>query len=256
MKIDWSPLRSELALWRAQNLILPVWWRDDDATSPSQELDQLVALSCDCDVPVHLAVIPKTATSALASYVEDTSALIPVVHGFAHKNHNPQDMKKSEFGAARDVEDAKRDIQTGFDTLDQLFGKRLAPMFVPPWNRMSPEMFPLLAEIGYASVSVFSPRDRVEACEGLTQINTHLDPIFWRKTRGLIPAPLLVEKMVGLLHDRRTGLTDNSEPLGYLTHHLVHTPDIWEFSRQILVELHEGQITLYRHETRHTKKDI
>jgi len=256
MKIDWTPLRAELALWRAQNLILPVWWRDDDAISPTQELDQLVALSEDCGVPVHLAVIPKTATPALASYVEGTSTLIPVVHGFAHKNHNPQDMKKSEFGAARDVADAKRDIQTGLDTLGQLFGKRLAPMFVPPWNRISPDVFPILAEVGYSGVSVFSPRERVEACDGLELINTHVDPIFWRETRDLVPVPTLVEQTVRLLQDRRMGLTDASEPLGYLTHHLVHTPDIWEFSRQFLFELREGPVTLFRHATQHTKKDI
>ena len=57
----------------------------------------------------------------------------------------------------------------------------------------------------------------------------------------------LVAQLVALLVDRRTGKTDNNEPLGLLTHHLVHGADIWEFTRQLLGVLTSGPVTVYRH---------
>ncbi|GIT87619.1 hypothetical protein ROBYS_26350 [Roseobacter sp. OBYS 0001] len=33
------------------------------------------------------------------------------------------------------------------------------------------------------------------------------------------------------------GQSDASEPLGYLTHHLVHTADVWDFTQQFVSEL-------------------
>ena len=71
MKIDWTPLRQELALWRSQGLELPFWWRDDDAVEPTPALAQLADLSRAVAVPVHLAVVPKFATEALAGTLDD-----------------------------------------------------------------------------------------------------------------------------------------------------------------------------------------
>ena len=88
---------------------------------------------------------------------------------------------------------------------------------------------------------------------GLVQINTHIDPIFWRGTRGLVPPDTLVAQTVSLLRDRRQGRADRDEPLGYLTHHLVHDADIWEFSRQFLTELGNGPVDLYRHDEKDLK---
>jgi hypothetical protein len=45
MTTDWTPLRKELAIWRAEGLTLPLWWRDDDAVTATAALDRLVALS-------------------------------------------------------------------------------------------------------------------------------------------------------------------------------------------------------------------
>jgi hypothetical protein len=42
-----------------------------------------------------------------------------------------------------------------------------------------------------------------------------------------------VAQTVRLLADRRTGAADNGEPLGILTHHLVHDEAIWSFCAQL-----------------------
>lgn len=246
MRVDWAPLHAELARWRSAGMAVPLWWRDDDAEAPTAALDQLSELSDAVDVPVHLAVIPKAATNALAADLSD--CFVPVVHGWAHVSHTPEGVKNAEFGAGRPTERALADAAAGLARLKELFGARLAPMFVPPWNRIAPEVVAGLVAQGIDAVSTYNPRKSAEATPGVAQINTHIDPIFWRGHRGLVDAEALVCQIVALLQDRRTGATDNDEPLGYLTHHLVHDADIWEFSRQFLLEMREGPVRLYRHD--------
>ncbi|MFY0616331.1 polysaccharide deacetylase family protein [Shimia sp.] len=245
MKVDWAPLRSELAIWRAEGLQLPFWWRDDDAVTQTAALEQLAALSEDVAVPVHLAVIPKMATQALADGLP--ALFLPVVHGWCHASHAPEGHKNAEFGVGRDHAEAVTDLQAGLARMSVLFGERLSPMFVPPWNRMDAALFPELGLLGYTAVSTYNPRKADMAAPMVAQINTHIDPIFWRGTRGLVDTETLVSQLVQLLQERRTGITDNHEPLGYLTHHLAHDADIWEFSRQVLHEICEGPVWLYRH---------
>lgn len=244
MRIDWFSVKNELALWQVAGLTLPLWWRDDDAVAATPELEQLIALSEAVNVPVHLAVIPKMAEAGLAARVVDTECLIPVVHGWAHENHAPKTDKKAEFGAAR--RGVNDEIQGGLARLQTLFGQCLKPMFVPPWNRIAPQHYSALVSAGFSSLSTFTPRTAPEAALGLQQINTHLDPIAWHKGKSLIATDQLVAQLVQLLSDRRTGLTDNAEPLGLLTHHLVHTAEVWEFMRQALLTLQTGPVTIYR----------
>lgn len=248
MKVDWRPLRDELVLWRSDGLSLPFWWRDDDATEPTEALERLSDLATTSGVPVHLAVIPKDANNALGQLVMESTNLIPIVHGWTHENHAPPNLKKAEFGATRDIEASRAEMEKSLERLEDLFADRLAPMFVPPWNRIDPALMTPLAEAGYNAISTYLPRREPDAAPGLAQINTHLDPIFWRGTRGLVAPGDLVALTVALLKDRRRAITDNSEPFGYLTHHLVHDQDIWEFSRQFLQEMSDGPIRLYRHD--------
>ena len=98
MKTDWSPLNSELALWRAEQRPLPIWWRDDDAVEPTPALDRLTALANTLGLPVHAAVIPKLAQPSLAKFCADQDQVIPLVHGWQHVSHAPGGHKKAEFG--------------------------------------------------------------------------------------------------------------------------------------------------------------
>jgi len=236
----WAPLHSELQIWQAEGLSLPFWWRDDDAISDSPALRQLARMASEGGMPVHIAVIPAHADASLSEYLAVTSGLIPLVHGWAHENHAPPDEKKAEFGAHRPIDALREDADRGFGKLHGLFGSRLKPVFVPPWNRIAPDVIPALPELGYRILSTSTPRQNRWAAEGLEQINTHIDPIDWKGSRSLIDEAMLVSNIVQLLQDRRNGVTDAAEPLGLLTHHLVHDPTIWSFCTRLVDMLMSG----------------
>ena len=238
MTVDWANLDAELALWRAEGLHLPIWWRDDDAIAPTPALDRLAALAEDLSLPVHIAVIPNHAEPALAAYSKDRPLIRPLVHGWQHISHAPDGAKKAEFGHPRP--DAAHELAQALNRMQQLFGDDLLPIFVPPWNRLDDGLLPVLADAGYVGVSTYLPRDNRIAAPGLVQINTHIDPIFWRGTRSLVPPDTLIADITKLLQDRRKGLTDPQEPLGFLTHHLVHDEDIWGFTHACLARLLDG----------------
>ncbi|MEP2030698.1 MAG: polysaccharide deacetylase family protein [Paracoccaceae bacterium] len=243
MTFDLSALHTEFAAWRAADMRLPIWWRDDDAIQPTPELDRLSAIARRSGVPVHLAVIPKFADHHLATRLENAPEVVPVVHGWAHQNHAPAGTKKTEFGIART--DAAKDAIAGLTKLRELFGDHLVPMFVPPWNRIDSGIFEALVNAGYETLSTFTPRSIAEPVSGLTQINTHIDPIDWHGTRGIVEPYELISGIVRLLQDRRSAKTDNAEPLGLLTHHLVHPPEVWDFTEQLLNALVSGPTDVF-----------
>ncbi len=130
--------------------------------------------------------------------------------------------------------------------MTDLFGDRLQPMFVPPWNRINPELGQHLVAIGYDTLSTYTPRNSEFAAPDLIQINTHLDPIAWRGTRSLVDGTTLVAQTVSLMQDRRIGNADNTEPFGLLTHHLVHDDAIWAFVKQFLTIMLKGPVKAFR----------
>lgn len=245
MTWDWTPLAEELRAWGQAGQTLPLWWRDDDAVAATPQLERLTDLSGRLGLPVHLAVIPQGARPDLAALVAQTPGLIPVVHGWAHHNHAPAGEKKAEFRLHRPLEAIKDDARRGLAQLCDQFQDRLRPMFVPPWNRIAPEVAATLPELGYRFLSTATPRTRRLAAPGLEQVNTHLDPIDWRGTRGLADPDALIGKTVALLRDRRLGRADPQEPFGVLTHHLVHDQQIWDFTEALLTHLLQGPVRIW-----------
>lgn len=240
MTPDWSPLRHSLAACRRDATDLAFWWRDDDAIEPTPALDRLTRLCVRTGVPVHLAIIPAHADARLASHI-DPQHLIPVVHGWAHTDHSTGAHKKNEFLTPR--AEAARETQQALTRMTSLFGAPLRTMFVPPWNRIDGQVIAALPAQGYTALSTFLPRRTATAAPGLRQINTHIDPIDWKNTRDLIDPDRLIAHTAALLEARRTGQADTGEPLGLLTHHLVHTDAIWTFSAHIINELLDGGAT-------------
>jgi hypothetical protein len=238
VKVDWHPLKAELAIWRAQSRSLPIWWRDDDAIELTPALERLAAMAGTLTLPVHLAIIPKLAKPILPAFTNTHDEIIPIVHGWQHINHAPDGAKKAEFGHPRKA--AATEAALALNRMQELFDQRLLPIFVPPWNRLDAGLLPVLSQAGYMGVSTYLPRAGRVAAPGLVQINTHIDPIFWRGGRGLVPPSELVSHIVQQLQDRRHGMTDTQEPMGFLTHHLVHDEDIWTFTNACLATLLDG----------------
>lgn len=238
LKPDWTPLCAVLSQYRRSGTDLPLWWRDDDAVAPSGELQHLAKLSAKLKLPVHVAVVPDRAQSELADFMATTPQLVPIVHGWRHENHAAPDAKKSEFGTPRTT--ATTEITDALTRMRALFQARVLPIFVPPWNRIDASYSTALIAAGYRGLSTFTPRPARLAAPGLVQINCHIDPIDWHDTRGLKDPDTVIAETVSNLTQRLQGEADASEPFGYLTHHLVHTPDLWAFTERYLDELLSG----------------
>jgi hypothetical protein len=213
----WQVLAAELDAWAGAGRVARLWWRDDDAVAPSAALDRLLALAD--GVPLTLAVIPAGAGLDLVRRLDGLESVAIVQHGIAHENHAPTDQKRSELASAAVLPA----LTEGHRRLAALFGERLLPVLVPPWNRIAPGLIPLLPGCGFAGLSGFGPRWQRLATPGLVQVNTHADPIDWR-ARRCRPAGEIAVRLAGQLADQRLGRADAGEPVGFLSHHRLDDP--------------------------------
>jgi len=134
----WTALGSELDAWAAAGREALIWWRDDDATAPSDALHRLLDLAAAAEAPLALAVIPAKAESDLDALLEGHSAETAVLqHGFAHQNHAPAGTKKCELVSPASRETVPDELRQGRDSLARRFPARFLPVLVPPWNRIA-----------------------------------------------------------------------------------------------------------------------
>jgi hypothetical protein len=231
----WAALLAELDRWAEAGKRLELWLRDDDATVPSDQLDRLVALAERFTVPVLLASIPMLAQETLARRLETAPLLRPCQHGSWHRNHAPAGEKKSEFRLHRPLPDILAEIAIGQQRLRQLFGDAVLPVFVPPWNRIHPDVAAELPGLGFAGLSCFR-NFGLGPASGPRLVNTDLDLIDWHHGRvGRQPADLLAE-MVGLLAENQAK-PEPGQPFGLLLHHHDHDSTTWNFLTNLLSRL-------------------
>lgn len=210
------------------------WLRDDDAVEPTPALDRLLVLAQRYAVPVAIAVIPTRATEGLSRRLADVSLATPMVHGWAHANHAPASEKKQELGRHRPSEVVLAELSLALRRMTSLFGDRLAPVLVPPWNRIDFELLQHLPGLGYKAVSVFGKAlPRVP----LPLINTHVDPVDWHSTGGCRDHGVLAQEVACFLM-----APAEDRAIGILTHHLVHDESAWKFLEK-LFELTAGSDT-------------
>ncbi|WP_374633223.1 polysaccharide deacetylase family protein [Ferrovibrio sp.] len=216
------------------------WWRDDDAATPTPDLQRLLDLRRAYALPLALAVIPNQASAELAGLLQSEPDVAVLQHGFAHINHGAAGEKKSEFPASRPASDCLADLRRGREILRGLFGPRLRPVLVPPWNRIAPALLPHLPRLGLHGLSTFKAREDSWAAPGLMQVNTHLDPVNWKADAGFIGLQGALDTV--LLHLRN----DSDEPLGLLTHHARHDAETWDFIAVFLAKTgsHPGALWL------------
>ena len=101
------------------------------------------------------------------------------------------------------------------------------PVFVPPWNRLAPDLAAALPDLGYCGLSAV-PGPPVP---GLRRLDATLDPIDWRGTRSLRDPEALL-----------TGVADAivrapEQPVGLLTHHRIHDDALWSFVAALIAHL-------------------
>ncbi|TAU74374.1 polysaccharide deacetylase family protein [Rhizobium leguminosarum] len=221
--IAWDPLRHELDRWQAAGRVARFWLRDDDAVEPTRALETLMALAGESEVPLTLAVIPGLTGDALAVRLGEEADVAVAVHGWSHTNHAGPEAKKQELGGERPVEVVLGELREGFRLLERLHPARFLPVLVPPWNRIDAGLIPALPGLGFAALSVYG---RAKQGGPVPLLNTHVDIIDWHGTRGGRGGAELVAELVAELRDRFAG---SDEPVGVLTHHLVHDAAAWDF---------------------------
>lgn len=235
----WDLFFAELDAWQAAGQVAGFWWRDDDATRPGPKLDRLLDLAG--ARPLSLAVIPQMARNSLARRIathngHGGSAAI-LQHGYAHRNNAPPTEKRAEFGAHRPADAMLEELRWGRDSLATLFGSLFTPVLAPPWNRIDGVLVTRIAEAGLRGLSRYGPRGPAETD---SVVNTHVDIVDWRGSRGFLGESAVLGMAVAHLKARRVGLADPEEPTGLLTHHRDHDEGCWRFIGAFLraVEAH------------------
>ncbi len=227
----WDKLEGELKLWAGDGAPATFWWRDDDAAQPTPPLTQLTQLAQDYEIPLALAIIPAQTGTELQHQLRGVSFVTAVQHGHAHLNHAGPDEKKCEFPVSRSADLLRQDLADGQRIMAN-FDNRLS-LFVPPWNRLDERHLPLLVELGFTGISQFGAATSHEPQPGLRQLNTHVDVIAWKTTRGFVGQRRALNAICDHLVQRRLGQIRSDEPTGLLTHHLVHDQETWTFMSRL-----------------------
>ena len=223
--MSWRALEEELARWRHAGRTPDFWWRDDDATTPTPELRRLLALSAKSGAPLALAVIPLAAVPEL--FAELSASVL--MHGTDHRNRAAAGEKKTEFAQSEDEEVALARLANGRAGLAALAGPAFVPVLAPPWNRFKQSLVPRLASVGLRGLSRYGARAMGQRLE----VNTHVDIIDWRGSRGFCGEEAVLDRVVKHLSARRNGTADAAEPTGLLTHHAVHDAAAWAFLERV-----------------------
>jgi peptidoglycan/xylan/chitin deacetylase (PgdA/CDA1 family) len=232
----WQPLAEELDRWAEAGRVATFWWRDDDAATATPALDRLMVMRRALGAPVAIAAVPARADATLRDALAAEQGWDILQHGWAHENHAPEGESKAELGPHRPPAEIAAELVKGWLALADLFGARLLPALVPPWNRIGAAPVATLPALGYAALSTFAPRDAREAAPGLVVVNTHVDIVDWPGTRAFCGDATAVEAACAHLRARREGEADAAEPTGLLTHHLAHDNGCWDFIGRFVSE--------------------
>ena len=222
-------MHAELTAWREAGRTPELWWRDDDASVLTPALKRLLALSQSSAVPLAVAAIPLlTEEQALAD------ARFVLMHGCDHRNRAAPGEKKTEFSAAEPDDAALERLAGARERLAGAAGERFIPVLVPPWNRLKASLVPRLPAVGIDGLSCYGAH-RVPV-RGVHQVNTHVDIVDWRGSRGFIGEEAALSVLVAHLAARRRNERDADEPTGLLTHHAVHEAQAWRFIARLFDE--------------------
>jgi hypothetical protein len=194
-------------------------------------LARLLSLATRHRVPVAVAAIPALVAPSLVAAIARCDFAVVVQHGYAHRNRAMEGGRSMELV---DGDATLADLARGRVIVERPFGERFAPILVPPWNRIADGLLPSLRDGGYAGLSRFGPRASRLAAAGVVEVNTHVDPIAWRRGRAFAGVETCVARIVEHLRSRRAGACDAREPTGLLTHHLAFGDDAFAFTDAVL----------------------
>jgi hypothetical protein len=231
---DWDALAREWDLWRERGARPTLWWRDDDAVDVTPALEELRRIA---RVPLAIAVIPmaldRPLQERLGAYLRDWPMAAVLQHGVGHLNHAAEGAKKGEFPATRPLGEIELALTVAGVFLRDMIGPQALPVLTPPWNRIAEPVRALLPQLGFRGLTRFDEwpyaAKSAPAFPNFREINTQVDVIDWRGSRGFIGTEAALGRLVAHLTARRQGIVDAAHPSGILTHHLVHDTATWRF---------------------------
>lgn len=238
----WNTIQTELDLWSEAGRSATFWWRDDDASVPSAQLDRLLDLAKRFECPLALSVVPAKSAAELRDRVITEDRVWVLQHGYSHRNFEAVGRPESELGKARKKGAVLTELRQGFDRLQDLYPERFLPVLVPPWGRIHRRLMGELTAGGWVGLSRCGPRrvprrflnfDRSEL-KNMVETNIHADCINWRGTPKFAGEQSVVDDLVRHLTLRRLGQADPLEPTGIMTHHLDHDAETWAFLDALL----------------------
>jgi len=226
-----QPFLTELDAWKKAGLTAELWWRDDNATVPTVELDRLIGVSNRHAVPCGLAAIPAGTGEPLRKAVTDAAHVWVLQHGFSHADHAPEGSGRFELGMHRPKSEILDELRQGMVKFNQLFKVRFVPVLVPPWGHIDSQLLPYLPVMGFRGLSCVHREQRPVPPDDLRMVNVHCDVMAWsdRGETGFAGGAACVKDLIGHLRAKRTGKADETEPTGLRTHHLDMEADAWEF---------------------------
>ncbi len=225
-------LRPQLETLQAKGKTLSVFLRNDDGDKDEDTLRQLFDITLSRQVPLHVAVIPKTLTNAGVRLLRDIKHAQPELlelgqHGFQHLNHETTG-RKCEFGVSRSFEKQLNDIANGKKILEETLQEYFAPIFTPPWNRCTKDTLKAVEQLGF---EIFS-RDNSNPPAtgyGFQEISTTLDFFTWKDGAKMKNPKDLTEELIKQLN--------TNHPVGLLLHHKVMNAEDFAFLDELLAEL-------------------
>lgn len=221
--LHWEPIEVEVELWAKAGKTPQFWWRDDDARRPSASLSRLLSISSNHQVPVTLAVIPDVDLTELAAEIRDRTLVSVSQHGCEHVNHNKGGGFQAEFAADRPAREVAATLNDAWRRLSQAMDA--VPLYVPPWNNLTANVWQALAETPLRAVSRFGPVQH--PVEGPAEINVHFNIAEWGPPRFRGAKPILERVARELRIRRREGRW--TEPIGLITHHKNNDAESWAF---------------------------
>lgn len=191
------------------------FFRNDDVGWEDARLFDLLDLFAQYEVPIDLAVIPKSISRQTAARLRNLVAercegLSVHQHGFAHVNHE-QTGRKCEFGESRSHELQHADIAAGKEMLNDLLGPITDSIFTPPWNRCTEATAACLQQEGFTFLSRDITAKQLDTAD-LMELPVSIDWFGHRKQVRLTPDQ--IGASLGAAVSSRT-------PVGVMLHHAL-----------------------------------
>ena len=223
---------------------LAFWWRDDDAVASTPRLDRLLALAQRLKVPLSIAAIPALVQELVGAASRGRAARLAPGAWPTPCQPCPVSEKKAEFGPHRALEGLGADASAGLGPCAPRSVRRRCRYSCRPGTGSRPSWPPAAAtRLRWALYLRRAARRHRRAIARQCPYRSHR-----LAGRGRLASP---GRAYGADHSiarrpRATGAR-RAEPIGLLTHHLVHDEATWTFCEELLERLAAHSSVRFHH---------